>query len=247
MIRLKDLLNESTNNGSASLNIIDWPNTLSLKWKVSNQQDTNDTIAKKFNFECEIKHPDSSLKGIKHKDSFVLAISKNSAGIYSLGKDIEKYSGISEKQTKADIKAGKETETDVIIYGLCNAMNGGKDIYFWNNGIRLAGAAKEVGVLQAVMEQLTHEAGVHLNRLILTRMIAKNNGVSIDNGDWITNDYGNGKLNWPAIGDIDKNAPIVKIDEETFATMAGAVVSMVMNEFIDMASVYIPEIKQINK
>ena len=39
--------------------------------------------------------------------------------------------------------------------------------------------------------------------------------------------------------------PLIKIDEETFATVGGLIVSIVTTEFIDMASKYIPELNTI--
>ena len=128
---------------------------------------------------------------------------------------------------------------------MCNIMNGGKDIFFWNNGLRMSGAAAYAGPLVAVMEQLSHEAGVHLNRLVLCRHLAKQQGVSIDSEDWVTYDYGAGKFVWPGMGDLNDKNPLIKIDEETFATVGGAIVSIVTTEFIDAASKYIPELNTI--
>jgi hypothetical protein len=172
----------------------------------------------------------------KVEDEFTLAFSPNSTGVFSLGNDIEKFSGLNLK----DAQKYKETPSDAYVYGLCNAMNGGADIFFWTNGMRLSGAAQQNGVWPAVIEQISHEC-THLTRLILTRAIAKNNGVDIVNGEWITFDYGGGEYFWPAIGDIDdKNNPIVIIDEEAFATSVGLVVQTVTPHFLEMASTYIP-------
>ncbi len=55
-------------------------------------------------------------------------------------------------------------------------MNGGKDMYLWINGMRLAGAAKKDGIWPAVFEIISHEC-VHLTRQILTRTILKNKGI----------------------------------------------------------------------
>jgi hypothetical protein len=180
-------------------------------------------------------------------DEFTLAFSPDSTGVFSIGKDIEKFCGIPEKDVIRDVKAGKESPEDALIYGLCNIMNGGSDIYFWNNGTRLSGESKKVGLWPAIIEQISHEC-THLTRMILTRAIAKNKGIKIENGDWITYDYGAGEYSWPAVGDPnDKTPKIIAIDEETFATALGLVVQTVTPYFLEMASNYIPELKIIIK
>lgn len=204
--------------------------------------DGGSNTAKKFVFECESKDPTLGFEG-KYKDSFVLAMGDTSIDLYSLGNDIEKFSGLTLKEAKEY----NETPDDAYIYGLCNIMNGGKDFYFWTNGTRLAGAAKKSGVLPALIEQISHEAGVHLARKTVTRLIAQSKGVSVKNEDWITYDYGGGEYMWPAVGDPDdpKN-PIVLIGEEAFAGVSGTLCQIITNEFIKMASNYILNLKFLN-
>ena len=183
----------------------------------------------------------------KVDDKITLAMSKDSAGVYKIGKDIEEYSGIPEADVVREIKAGKEKPDDAIIYGLSNTMNGGSDVYFWTNGFRLAGAAAKVGIWPAIMEHISHES-LHLTRKLLTRAIARNKKVNISNGDWITFDYGAGKYSWPSVGDPnDKTPKIIMIDEEAFATSVGIVVQAVTPHFLDMASVYIPQLAAMKK
>lgn len=183
----------------------------------------------------------------KVEDEFTLAFSPNSTGVFVLGSDVEKYSGIPEADVIRDVKAGKDKPEDAIIYGLCNIMNGGSDIYFWNNGTRLSGAATENGIWPAVIEQISHECN-HLTRLILTRAIAKKKGVNIENGEWITFDYGSGEYFWPASGDIDdKKNPLVLIDEEAHATALGIIAQTVTPHFLEMASTYIPQLAAASK
>jgi hypothetical protein len=179
----------------------------------------------------------------KVEDEFVLAMSPDSSGVYSVGEDVEKYCGIPEADVIRDIKAGKESPQDALIYGLCNIANGGKDIYFWTNGTRLSGASKQNGIWAACFEQVSHEC-IHLTRLILTRAIAKKKGVKIENGDWIEYNYGDGKLKWPSVGDDEKTN---LIDEEAFATAVGLVVQQVTPHFLDMAAAYIPELSLSTK
>ena len=175
-----------------------------------------------------------------------MAFSKDSRGVYSLGKDVEKFMGVPEADAIKNVEDGKEKKDDALIYGMCNIMNGGKDIYFWNNGLRIGGAAEYTGPMVALMEQISHEAGVHLNRLVLTRHIAKENGVNTENEDWITHDYGAGEYVWPAVGDPTKDTPkIIAIDEETFATVGSAINTMLVPTFFEMASKYISNLPKI--
>lgn len=223
-----------------------YPGTYIANWSISNAPGDENTIAKRFDFTIKVEHPDSQITGTTIKDSFTMAFSKDSRGIYSLGKDVEKFMGVPEADAIKNVEDGKEKKTDALIMGMCNIMNGGKDIYFWNNGLRMVGSAEYAGTIVAVIEQLSHEAGVHLNRLVLTRHIALEKGVSTDNEDWITYDYGAGEYSWPAIGDPnDKTPKIIAIDEETFATVGGAIVSMITPTFIEMATLYMPKLKSI--
>lgn len=223
-----------------------YPGTYIANWTVSDAPGDKNTVAKRFDFTIKVEHPDSTISGTTIKDSFTLAFSKDSRGIYSLGKDIEKFMGVPEADAIKNVEDGKEKKDDALIYGLCNIMNGGKDIYFWNNGLRIGGAAEYAGALIAVMEQISHEAGVHLNRLVLIRHVAREDKVNTSNEDWITYDYGFGEYCWPAMGDPnDKTPKIIAIDEETFATVGGAIVSIITDTFIDMASTYIPQLAKI--
>ena len=234
---------EKTADGSFELS---YPGTYIANWSVSDAPGDKNTVAKKFDFTIKVEHPDSTITGTTIKESFTMAFSRDSRGIYSLGKDVEKFMGVPEADAIKNVEDGKEKKDDALIYGMCNIMNGGKDIYFWNNGLRIGGAAEYAGPLVAILEQLSHEAGVHLNRLVLIRHIAREKGVNTDNEDWITYDYGYGEYCWPAIGDPNGKTPkIIAIDEETFATIGGAIVSMVTSTFIDMASAYIPKLASV--
>lgn len=164
----------------------------------------------------------------KVKKTITLAMSPKSTDIYSIGDDIEKYTGLPEK----DAKEYKETPEDAFIYGMCNVMNGGADTYFWTNGTRLSGAVKKSGLWPAIMEQISHEC-LHLTRSILSEHISKKKGSK----DWVNDP-------WPSVGDDPK---VNLIDEEAFATAHGLVVQTVTPHFLEMASDYIPELKLILK
>jgi hypothetical protein len=170
----------------------------------------------------------------KVEDTFTLAMSPDSSGIYTIGDDIEKFTGVPEKDIKKDIAAGKEKPDDALIFGMSNTMNGGKDIYLWVNGTRLSGAAEKAGVWPALFEIISHES-THLTRQILTRAISKKKGIKIENGDWINEP-------WPTVGDDPK---VNLIDEEAFATSVGYVVQEITPHFLKMASNYIQELKTV--
>jgi hypothetical protein len=243
----ESFLNEVEKKGNVSFELA-YPETYIANWTISDAPSDKNTVAKRFDFTIKVEHPGSIITGTTIKDSLTVAFSKDSRGIYSLGKDVEKFMGVPEADAIKNVESGKEKKDDALIMGMCNIMNGGKDIYFWNNGLRMQGSAEYAGALTAVMEQLSHEAGVHLNRLVLTRHIAQENDVNTDNEDWITYDYGAGEYSWPAVGDPNDNTPkIVAIDEETFATVGGAIVSMITPTFIEMATPYIPQLAAISK
>lgn len=176
------------------------------------------------------------------EDECLLAFSPDSTGVFELGDDVEKFSGLSLK----DAKAYNETPTDAYIYGLQNIMNGGKDLFFWNNGNRLKGAADKNGMWPALFEQLSHE-GSHLARKLMVRAIAKKLNVNTDNEDWIKHNYGSGEYMWPTMGDHndDKN-PMIVVSEEEFVTLAGVVVQQLTPHFLEMAKDYLPELKNIS-
>ena len=185
----------------------------------------------------------------KVEDEFTLVMSSDSTGLYTIGENVEKYTGIPQADTIRDVKAGKETEKDAIVYGVCAPMNNGGEIFMWHNGTRLAGVAKEKGIWQAISEQISHES-THMAIIIVTRAIAKKLGARIDNDEWIKYDYGSGanKFIWPAIGtNNDKKNPIVMVDEESFCTTVGYVVEAVFPHFLEMASAYIPQLSAISK
>jgi hypothetical protein len=163
----------------------------------------------------------------KVKQDVTLAMSPSSLGMYELGNDIEKFTGL----PKADAEAAKETPDDAFVYGMCNIMNGGKDIFQWHNGTRLAGEAKKIGIWPAIFEQLSHES-VHLARIVLSKHIFEPKYGYKAGNEWYIQNL--------QIGD-DPETNLV--DEESFATVQGLIVQKLVNEFLNMASTYIPELK----
>ncbi len=234
------LITEALKNGEFE---IDYPGTGNIKYKISDSPSDENTVAKRYDFELTITHPGAAAFQDKPvKDSVVMAFSPNSLGVFSIGDDVEKFTGL--KQSEAE--EYEETEMDAYIMGLVNTFNGGNGLFFFNNGTRLAGAAKNTNAMLSVMEQLQHEAGIHLTEQLLTRGIARQLGVDTSNEDWITHDYGGGEYKWPAVGSIDdpKN-PIVRIDGESFAMASGLFCAMLMEGFFEMAAEYVPELKEI--
>jgi len=224
---------------------IKYPGTGSLKYTITDSISDEFTVARKYDFEMKITHPGAAAFANKTiKDHVVMSFSDNSKGVFSIGKDVEKFTGLKEKEAAEY----EETPTDAYIFGLVNTFNGGDGLFFFNNGNRLAGAAKDNNTMLSVMEQLQHEAGIHLAHQLLVRATASELGVDTTNEDWIKHDYGSGEYMWPAIGDIDdKNNPIVRIDGESYAMFSGLLCAMLMEGFFEMASKYMPELKEIIK
>jgi hypothetical protein len=238
--QFEQFINEET--GSFKPGSISVPGTYDINWNITDLSLGKGIFAKKYDFEFKMIMEDSSIAGESIKQTLVMAISDDSTGVFALGNDIEKFSGL----TLKDAKEYKETPDDAYIYGLCNIMNGGKDLFFWTNGNRLSGAAKAVGSLPAVIEQISHEVGVHLTRQILTKMVAQKLKVNIANEDWITYDYGAGEYSWPAMGDPNDNTPeIIAIDEETFATSSSAFLYMLSDGFFELAVNYLPNLPKL--
>lgn len=228
--------------GSYKPGDISIPGTYDLKWTITDLELGEGIFAKKYDFEFEMTMEGSTVIGEKLKKTVVLSISDDSTGVFALGDDIEKFSGL----TLKDAKEYNETPDDALVYGLCNIMNGGKDLYFWTNGTRLKGQAGNVSSMSAVIEQIAHEAGTHLTRKVLTLLLAQKLNVDTTNEDWVKHDYGSGEYMWPAVGDTgdDKN-PIVMIDEETFATTGSAMISMLTDGFFEMALNYLPDLPKL--
>ncbi|MAZ31213.1 MAG: hypothetical protein CMP57_03860 [Flavobacteriales bacterium] len=199
---------------------------------------TNGLVTKVINFKYDFSDVNKDIGLIE--DSFTLAIAPDSTGVFALGDDVEKFSGLKLKEAEEY----NETPDDAYIYGLCNIMNGGKDWFVFLNGNRLAGAAAKVGAWPAFIELFSHEAGIHGARKIATRAIAKNKyGIDCIDEEWVKHDYGNGEYYWPAVGDApnEKN-PIVMINEEDFATLASKILEETANDCIEMAKAYLPEL-----
>ena len=156
--------------------------------------------------------------GTKISEDIILAMSPNSQGLFELGDNIEKYSGL----TLKDAQEFNETPDDAYIYGLVNTMNDGQDIFFWTNGTRLVGNAKRIGTQTAIIEQLAHE-GLHLTRAILAKSLM---------GDGFPTEE------WPSIGEQDND----RIEEEQLTTALSHVLEKISVPFIKMASKYIPEL-----
>lgn len=210
------------------------PMTNSSEWIIDTLEYNDDSkiYTQKIHFKIKIDHPGSNWNGKTIEDSFIMSMSSNSSDVFSLGRDIEKYTGLNLQYSISH----PDTPDNAYIFGLCNFMNNGKDVFFWTNGRRLAGESRKCSSTIAIMEHLTHEVGVHLSRQLLVRHIAKENGLSLDNEDYLQYDYGFGKGVWPPISDDNlKNT----IDEETFATFSGALIRVVADNFISLSYKFI--------
>jgi GNAT superfamily N-acetyltransferase len=168
---------------------------------------------KKINISFEL------FDGTKISEDITLAMSPNSQGVFELGDNVAKYTGLSLK----DAQEYNETPDDAYAYGLVNTMNDGQDIYFWTNGRRLAGKAKKVGAQTAVIEQLAHE-GLHLTRAILAKSLM---GDKFPTGEW------------PSIGEQGNDT----IEEEQLTTALSFVIEHITPSFIEMAKKYISKPK----
>lgn len=176
--------------------------------------------------------------GIKKvEDTFTFGMSKDSTGLYKLGKDVEKFCGIKESEVIQQVKEGKDRPEDAIIYGMTNIMNGGKDIYMWINGTRYQGLASKHGAIPAMIEVLSHES-THLAKLIFTRHIAKTKKLSLTNEEWIKYNYGAGSYNWPTNGDLNDKNKLIQVSDESFATLTGLLAQEIAPYFLKFSEKY---------
>jgi hypothetical protein len=170
------------------------------------------------------------------EDQVTLAIGPSSSDMFSIGDDIEKFTGLK----LADAEAYDEKPTDAFVYGMNNMMNGGGDMFFWITGNRLAGDVAEAESWTALFDVFPHEC-IHLTKKLIIRQHAKNLGVSIDGEEWIKHDYGQGEYVWPSEG--DHKDPMVIISEEDFAWVHGFVCKTLAPHFLELAKPFLPEIK----
>lgn len=190
---------------------------------------------KVINFKFDIGNFGDGLKSID--DTFTFSMSKDSSGVFKIGKDVEKFCGIKEAEVIQQVAEGKDRPEDAIIYGLTNIMNGGKDIYMWINATRYKGMSKKIGAIPAIVEILSHEA-VHLSRLLLVRAIAKSKKLNLSTEEWIKYNYGAGEYNWPTMGEANSKNKLIQSDEESFATIVGLVTQEIAPHFLKMLEKY---------
>ena len=161
--------------------------------------------------------------GTKVSEDVVLAFGPNSATLFGLGDNIEKFTGLSEKEALEY----NETPTDAYVYGLVNVMNDGQDMFFFNNGLRLQGQAKITGTWTAAIEQVAHE-GLHLTRSLIAKTLM---GDKFPTGEW------------PSMGEQDNDL----IEEEQLTTALSYVLEQVTEPFLEMASKYLPELSSLGR
>jgi len=172
-------------------------------------------------------------------DQVTLAIGPDSTGIFSIGDDIEKFTGLK----LADAEAYDEKPTDAFIYGMNNMMNGGADMYLWVTGNRLAGDVAKTESWTAIFDVLPHEC-IHLTKKLIIRQHAKNLGLNLDGEEWIKHDYGQGEYVWPSEG--DHKDPMVIVSEEDFAWVHGFVCKTLAPHFLELAKPYVPALNDID-
>ena len=203
--------------------------------KITKVLSKNSPSTKVINIKFDIGDNGDGIK--KVEDTFTFAMSKDSTGLYKIGKDVEKFCGIKEADVIKQVNEGKDRPEDAIIYGMTNVMNGGKDIYMWINATRYVGMSEKVGPIPAMIEVLSHEA-THLAKLVFTRHIAKTKNINLTNEDWIKHNYGAGSYNWPTNGDLNDKNKLIQISDESFATLTGQLAQEIAPYFLKFSDKY---------
>jgi len=158
-------------------------------------------------------------KNVSH--DVTLAFGDHSKDMFNIGEDIEKYTGLK----RSEVSKYKDTPEDVSVYGMVNLMNNGEDIFMFHNRTRLKGEMKRIGVMPAIMEQLSHES-LHLTRLLLNKVKYNKEGKAMNEVL---------EENWYTMGEIDdKENPLIIYDEESFCHCHGFIAQQLTNDFIQM-------------
>jgi hypothetical protein len=144
----------------------------------------------------------------KIKVQFVMAMANNSVGVFSLGKNIDTYSGLN----VADARKYKETPDDGYIKGLVNVMNDGNDIFFYTNASRLKYEITDDGYMNGLLDQLLHEA-FNLAYILISKHWNKMST------DWVN-------MRWPNIGS--------DVSAEDFSEFIGELGELIGDDFIKM-------------
>ena len=76
------------------------PGTYKINWNVKDVSNKGGVYIKIFDFELNIEHPGSGWAGKTIKDSVTLAMTNDSAGMFAMGKDVAKFSGLSLKDAQ---------------------------------------------------------------------------------------------------------------------------------------------------
>lgn len=142
---------------------------------------------------------------------FVLAMAKGSIAVFGLGKDVEKFSGLSIEEARKY----SDSPDSAYIFGLCNLMNGGRDIYYYTNASRMKGRMDKIGVGAALLERSTYEL-IHLAFLLLARW--KHGG----RGNWW-------EMKWPCVGYDNCD-----VDEEQFTEFVGKLGELIGSDYVKM-------------
>jgi len=140
---------------------------------------------------------------------FTLAMGRGSLAMFSLGSDIAKYSGLSSESARKY----SDTSSSSYIHGMCNVMNGGKDIYYYTNASRLKGRVGEIGLASALLERSTYELG-HLTFLIYAMNLGSKNS-------WVED-------KWPCVGEG------CDISEEQYVQMLGKLGELIGVDYMRM-------------
>jgi hypothetical protein len=145
----------------------------------------------------------------KMKIRFTLAMAKGSMAMFALGKNIEKWTGLSMEEAR---KYGDSGDS-AYIFGVCNVMNDGEDVFYYTNASRMQGRMDKIGVEAALLERNTYEMG-HLAFLMFAMNLVKGKG-------WATDV-------WPCVGEG------CDVTEEEYVEMLGKLGELIGEDYMKM-------------
>jgi hypothetical protein len=145
----------------------------------------------------------------KMKIRFTLAMAKGSMAMFALGKNIDKWTG----KTVQEARGYGDSPDSAYIFGMCNVMNDGDDVFYYTNASRMKGRIEDIGMEAALLERNTYELG-HLAFLMFAMNMVKED-------KWVL-----GK--WPCVGEG------CEITEEEYVEMLGKLGELIGVDYMRM-------------
>ena len=145
----------------------------------------------------------------KMKIRFTLAMAKGSMAMFALGKNIEKWTG----KTMAEARDYGDSPSSAYIFGMCNVMNDGDDVFYYTNASRMKGRIDDIGIESTLLERNNYEMA-NLTFLMFAMNLVKGK-------NWATD-------RWPCVGEG------CDVTEEEYVEMIGKLGELIGEDYMKM-------------